>query len=66
MEDIRQRAENFARLHNFTFTTERPNNGFLGYINGSTVLWLNGHRVILVVTCGNCGNGSHINITNII
>ena len=66
MKDLRQRAENFAKLQVLEFTTERPNNGFGGYENGLTTVWLHDNEVRLIVTCANFGDGTRIDITNLI
>jgi len=56
------KGKRIAKMFDCKFTEEPPKNGFGGYENGTTTVWLNVGKLYIVATCGNCGDGTWIEV----
>lgn len=58
-----KKGNDIAKAIGCEFTEKTPDNGFGGYGNGTTTVWLDEKdNLRIVATCGNCGDGTWINV----
>ena len=59
------KAKRLAKKLDKKFTIAKPNNGYGGYDDANTRLFfdIKDNKLFIITTCGNCGDGSWVNIT---